>query len=128
MALAAAQPAAGWGSGVGAADEFAGVHFVFEPYLDDILPQVHQPGYHQSAAAKAAAVALAAVSAPTGMSNSKLEEKYRTIVCRHWLRNLCMKGESCEFLHQYDVDRMPVCRWGANCKITDCPRGAGAAL
>lgn len=26
--------------------------------------------------------------------------KRGTVVCRHWLRALCMKGDSCEFLHQ----------------------------
>ena len=55
------------------------------------------------------------------MSHQKLAEKYRTVVCRHWLRGLCMKGDNCEFLHQMDMDRMPVCRWGENCRIKDCP-------
>lgn len=34
----------------------------------------------------------------------------RSIVCRHWLRGMCWKGELCEFLHQYDSSRMPACR------------------
>ncbi|GJU61344.1 30-kDa cleavage and polyadenylation specificity factor 30-like protein [Tanacetum coccineum] len=34
---------------------------------------------------------------------------YRQTVCRHWLRSLCMKGEACGFLHQYDKTRMPIC-------------------
>lgn len=32
-----------------------------------------------------------------------------SIVCKHWLKNLCMKGEKCDFLHQYDPNRMPEC-------------------
>lgn len=32
-----------------------------------------------------------------------------SIVCRHWIRNMCMKGEFCDFLHQYDYERMPPC-------------------
>lgn len=32
-----------------------------------------------------------------------------SIVCKHWLRNLCMKGDKCDFLHQYDPNRMPEC-------------------
>eukprot|EP00404_Azadinium_spinosum_P052280 CAMPEP_0180766000 /NCGR_PEP_ID=MMETSP1038_2-20121128/39263_1 /TAXON_ID=632150 /ORGANISM="Azadinium spinosum, Strain 3D9" /LENGTH=334 /DNA_ID=CAMNT_0022800485 /DNA_START=55 /DNA_END=1056 /DNA_ORIENTATION=- len=32
-----------------------------------------------------------------------------SIVCKHWLRNLCMKGDKCDFLHQYDLSRMPEC-------------------
>jgi cleavage and polyadenylation specificity factor subunit 4 len=43
------------------------------------------------------------------------------VVCRHWLRDLCMKGSACEFLHQYDLSKMPLCRHGDRCKISDCP-------
>ena len=97
------------------------VSFETDNYVSDILPLVNEPGHLNSAEARKAAVEAAAVSAPPGMSVQKLEEKYRTIVCRHWLRGLCMKGEQCEFLHQYDVERMPVCRWGKSCKTVDCP-------
>lgn len=31
------------------------------------------------------------------------------MVCKHWLRGLCKKGDQCKFLHQYDVTRMPQC-------------------
>ncbi|GLJ53159.1 hypothetical protein SUGI_1132900 [Cryptomeria japonica] len=34
----------------------------------------------------------------------------RQTVCRHWLKGLCMKGDACEYLHQYDKSRMPICR------------------
>ena len=110
-----------WGSGAGALDEFDDVVFDFEPFITEILPPLACTGHHQTAEARKAAIDQAAVSAPEGMSRQKLDEKYRTIVCRHWLRGLCMKGESCEFLHQYDMARMPVCRWGENCKVKDCP-------
>jgi cleavage and polyadenylation specificity factor subunit 4 len=30
----------------------------------------------------------------------KKDFKRGTVVCRHWLRGLCMKGDNCEFLHQ----------------------------
>jgi hypothetical protein len=33
----------------------------------------------------------------------------RTIVCKHWLRGLCKKGDLCEFLHEYDMTKMPEC-------------------
>ena len=33
----------------------------------------------------------------------------RMIVCKHWLRGLCKKGDDCEFLHQYDMEKMPEC-------------------
>lgn len=32
-----------------------------------------------------------------------------------------MKGAACEFLHQYDLSKMPLCRHGDRCKIQDCP-------
>ncbi|CAA6671790.1 unnamed protein product [Spirodela intermedia] len=37
---------------------------------------------------------------------------------------LCMKGDACGFLHQYDKDRMPVCRFFrlyGECREQDCP-------
>lgn len=33
----------------------------------------------------------------------------KMVVCKHWLRGLCKKGDQCKFLHQYDVTRMPEC-------------------
>ena len=33
----------------------------------------------------------------------------RQEVCRHWLKGGCMKKENCEFLHQLDKDKMPIC-------------------
>jgi len=32
-------------------------------------------------------------------------------VCKHWLRGLCKKGDACEFLHEYNLRRMPECWW-----------------
>ncbi|GAB4840666.1 30-kDa cleavage and polyadenylation specificity factor 30 [Ancistrocladus abbreviatus] len=48
---------------------------------------------------------------------------FRQTVCRHWLRGLCMKGDACGFLHQYDKSRMPVCRFYrlyGECREQDC--------
>jgi len=33
----------------------------------------------------------------------------RTVVCKHWLRGLCKKGDDCEFLSEYDLSKMPEC-------------------
>ncbi|KAG8505162.1 putative cleavage and polyadenylation specificity factor subunit 4-like protein, partial [Galemys pyrenaicus] len=33
----------------------------------------------------------------------------KQVVCKHWLRGLCKKGDQCKFLHQYDVSRVPTC-------------------
>ena len=30
-------------------------------------------------------------------------------VCKHWLRGLCKKGAGCEFLHEYNLRKMPEC-------------------
>jgi cleavage and polyadenylation specificity factor subunit 4 len=55
------------------------------------------------------------------VTSAKNDPRLRTVVCRHWLRDLCMKGTACEFLHQYDLSKMPLCRRGDNCKVKDCP-------
>lgn len=31
------------------------------------------------------------------------------VVCKHWLRGLCKKGDHCEFLHEYNLRKMPEC-------------------
>ncbi|KAK6524051.1 RNA-binding component of cleavage and polyadenylation factor [Orbilia ellipsospora] len=31
------------------------------------------------------------------------------LVCKHWLRGLCKKGDACDFLHEYNLRRMPEC-------------------
>jgi len=33
----------------------------------------------------------------------------KPVVCKHWLRGLCKKGDQCEFLHEYDMSKMPEC-------------------
>lgn len=55
------------------------------------------------------------------VTSAKHDPRLRTVVCRHWLRDLCMKGAACEFLHQYDLSKMPLCRHGDKCKVKDCP-------
>ncbi|KAI9907925.1 hypothetical protein PsorP6_003241 [Peronosclerospora sorghi] len=56
-----------------------------------------------------------------GHQTVKKDFKRGTVVCRHWLRALCMKGDNCEFLHQYDMSKMPECRWGMECQVPECP-------
>ncbi|PHH51200.1 mRNA 3'-end-processing protein YTH1 [Ceratocystis fimbriata CBS 114723] len=45
----------------------------------------------------------ARTTGPTGGLNS--------LVCKHWLRGLCKKGEQCEFLHEYNLRKMPECNF-----------------
>ncbi|KAJ2830338.1 RNA-binding component of cleavage and polyadenylation factor [Coemansia erecta] len=35
----------------------------------------------------------------------------RTTVCKHWLRGLCKKDFNCEFLHEYNLEKMPECQF-----------------
>jgi cleavage and polyadenylation specificity factor subunit 4 len=39
------------------------------------------------------------------------ESKRKRTVCVHWLSNQCKKGDNCEFLHIYDPDKIPPCRF-----------------
>lgn len=34
-----------------------------------------------------------------------------SLVCKHWLRGLCKKGDACEFLHEYNLRKMPECNY-----------------
>ncbi|XP_030683648.1 putative cleavage and polyadenylation specificity factor subunit 4-like protein isoform X6 [Nomascus leucogenys] len=46
------------------------------------------------------------------------------VVCKHWLRGLCKKGDHCKFLHQYDLTRMPECYFYSkfgDCSNKECP-------
>ena len=36
---------------------------------------------------------------------------FGSLVCKHWLRGLCKKGSSCEFLHEYNLRKMPECNF-----------------
>ncbi|GAB5581261.1 putative cleavage and polyadenylation specificity factor subunit 4-like protein isoform X4 [Prionailurus iriomotensis] len=48
----------------------------------------------------------------------------KMVVCKHWLRGLCKKGGQCNFLHQYDVTRMPECYFDSkfgDCNNKECP-------
>ncbi|CAM9148497.1 unnamed protein product [Chrysoparadoxa australica] len=45
----------------------------------------------------------------------RADPRHRTIVCRHWIKGLCQKGDYCDYLHQMDLDKMPVCKWGSAC-------------
>ncbi|KAG9245136.1 hypothetical protein BJ878DRAFT_458910 [Calycina marina] len=36
-------------------------------------------------------------------------QQHQNLVCKHWLRGLCKKGEGCEFLHEYNLRSMPDC-------------------
>ncbi|KAL7089507.1 hypothetical protein ACP275_13G189300 [Erythranthe tilingii] len=116
-------------------DGEGGLNFDFEGGLDagPIHPTASVPVIQSSADANITSAAAAngnnhsaapvpATQAAEGMGGGG-RRSFRQTVCRHWLRSLCMKGEACGFLHQYDKSRMPVCRFFrqyGECREQDC--------
>lgn len=47
---------------------------------------------------------------------------YPSLICKHWLRGLCKKGNTCEFLHEYNLRGMPECTHFARSGV--CPNGS----
>ncbi|PWZ03583.1 hypothetical protein BCV70DRAFT_197785 [Testicularia cyperi] len=45
--------------------------------------------------------------------STALRDPNKRTVCKHWLRGLCKKGEQCDYLHEYDMRRIPECRFYA---------------
>lgn len=94
------------------------VEYDFENYaLTHGIPETLDPLPYR----KTGSVFASGEEAETILTSAKHDPRLRTVVCRHWLRDLCMKGAACEFLHQYDLSKMPLCRHGERCKIKDCP-------
>lgn len=53
-------------------------------------------------------------TAANAAANATSRDRERlSTVCKHWLRGLCKKSDACEFLHEYNLRRMPECRWYA---------------
>ncbi|TFK30534.1 hypothetical protein FA15DRAFT_662505 [Coprinopsis marcescibilis] len=50
---------------------------------------------------------------PRQLPTHPRERERLSTVCKHWLRGLCKKGDACEFLHEYNLRRMPECWWFA---------------
>ena len=51
------------------------------------------------------------VTSTTSSGTGKESSGFGSLVCKHWLRGLCKKGESCEFLHEYNLRKMPECNF-----------------
>ena len=60
-------------------------------------------------------------SAKPSSAAASTNPSYNSLVCKHWLRGLCKKGDACEFLHEYNLRRMPECWWYA--KYNYCSAG-----
>ncbi len=50
------------------------------------------------------------VPPPPQPNNPRDKEKVNT-VCKHYLRGLCIMGDQCEFLHEYNRRSFPECWW-----------------
>ncbi|CAI0545510.1 unnamed protein product [Linum tenue] len=105
--------------------------FDFEGGLDSAPshPTASMPAIPSDNSAAASANAASNLSTPAaapmdlGPNNQSGRRSFRQTVCRHWLRSLCMKGDACGFLHQYDKARMPICRFFrlyGECREQDC--------
>ncbi|KAI7785864.1 mrna 3end-processing protein yth-1 [Diaporthe eres] len=51
------------------------------------------------------------VSVPNSGGKQDGGHPFNSLVCKHWLRGLCKKGESCEFLHEFNLRKMPECNF-----------------
>ncbi|KAL7722047.1 mRNA 3'-end-processing protein YTH1 [Entamoeba marina] len=63
-------------------------------------------------------------TAPPPKDPKTIKKNEKTVVCQHWLRGMCRKGENCDFLHKYDKARMPICNHFLKykkCDKPDCP-------
>lgn len=50
---------------------------------------------------------------PAQQGRDQRDPRLMSTVCKHWLRGLCKKSDACEFLHEYNLRRMPECWWYA---------------
>eukprot|EP01018_Ginkgo_biloba_P031299 Gb_21281 [translate_table: standard] len=110
-------------------DVEGGLNFDFEGGLETGATNGNAPSFGPSVISNdpisAAPSILAPISNASGQkpSSQSNNRSFRQTVCRHWLRSLCMKGDACGFLHQFDKSRMPVCRFFARygeCREQDC--------
>lgn len=49
------------------------------------------------------------VEEPAAPDDKPVDHRRHRVVCKHWLRGLCKRGDDCDFLHVYDPARMPQC-------------------
>ncbi|KAK4742766.1 hypothetical protein SAY87_000767 [Trapa incisa] len=114
-------------------DEDGGLSFDFEGGLDTgppnpaaaSAPASNNPNPFAVPSAIGGGAGGSTASAPGADhgANPMGRRSFRQTVCRHWLRSLCMKGDNCGFLHQYDKARMPICRFFrmyGECREQDC--------
>lgn len=89
--------------------DFSNHRFVFDDFLRDNLRYGLDPNrpvcdnYVKGTCSLGAACPLKHSVPTNGRQN--------TVVCKHWLRGLCKKSDACEFLHEYNLRKMPECKF-----------------
>lgn len=52
------------------------------------------------------------VAAVTESINYQVDDsKRKQLVCVHWIKNRCTRGDECDYLHAYIEEKVPVCRF-----------------
>ena len=57
---------------------------------------------------------------PKTLQTDAKQHNHKKVVCHYWLKNKCVKGVNCEFLHMLDYEKMPFCPLGQYCSQQDC--------
>ena len=70
------------------------VEYDFEEYaLEHGIPDTLDPLPYRKAGS-----VFGTEEAEPVLTSAKHDPRLRTVVCRHWLRDLCMKGSACEYV------------------------------
>ena len=76
---------------------------------------VNVGGMLQNAAAQAPNAVISSINDLTAVNQSLQyhvdEQKRKKLVCVHWIKQRCTRGETCDYLHSYDADKLPICRY-----------------
>ena len=76
---------------------------------------VNAGGMLQNAAAQAPNAVISSINDLTAVNQSLQyhvdEQKRKKLVCVHWIKQRCTRGETCDYLHSYDADKLPICRY-----------------
>ncbi|WFD29263.1 RNA-binding component of cleavage and polyadenylation factor [Malassezia sp. CBS 17886] len=101
-------------------DDWPHNEFAFEPFVkrelqvrledeDEVCPRYLKGGCELGARCPLRHIVTRSVPPPASHGRDTL----RRTVCKHWLRGLCKKGEACDYLHEYDLRKVPECRFYA---------------
>ena len=88
------------------------IDFDIEEQIESILPEPYE--------AQTVTRSFMKGMKESGKSQAHFDPRLRTVVCHHWMKGLCQKGDRCEFLHRMDKSRMPVCKHGKKCGNRQC--------